>query len=247
MRTQEEVQLVDDLIARGLNDCEISRRTGIPRGTVRDWRRGLQPNFNRRFASSPGTIEIADEQEVAYTYLLGLYLGDGHITRLARTYRLRIALHGIYPGIVGSCIAAMETLLPNKVAISPTPSRAVVVSVYSNALPDLFPQHGPAHKHERKIELADWQLEITHRYPQELIRGLIHSDGSRGLNTVHVRGKTYRYPRYYFCNHSDDIRAIFCQHLDLLGIPWRRMNRFNISVAKRDGVARLDEFVGPKR
>jgi hypothetical protein len=141
----------------------------------------------------------------------------------------------------------METLLPNKVAVSPTPSRAVVVSVYSNALARLFPQHGPGHKHERTIELDDWQLELTHRYPQELIRGLIHSDGSRGLNTVHVQGKTYRYPRYYFCNHSDDIRAIFCQHLDLLGIPWRRMNRFNISVARRDGVARLDEFVGPKR
>jgi hypothetical protein len=95
MRTQEEVQLVDELVARRLNDCEISRRTGIPRGTVRDWRRGRRPNFNGRSASGSGAIEIADDQEAAYVYLLGLYLGDGHITRLARTYRLRIALDGI--------------------------------------------------------------------------------------------------------------------------------------------------------
>ena len=27
------------LVEFGINDCEISRRLGIPRGTVRDWRR----------------------------------------------------------------------------------------------------------------------------------------------------------------------------------------------------------------
>lgn len=27
------------LVDQGLNDCEISRRLGIPRGTIRDWRR----------------------------------------------------------------------------------------------------------------------------------------------------------------------------------------------------------------
>jgi hypothetical protein len=80
-----------------------------------------------------------------------------------------------------------------------------------------------------------------------LIRGLIHSDGSRSTNTIRHPAKTYTYPRYLFCNHSDDIRAIFCEHLDLLGIPWRRMNRWNVSVARREAVARLDEFVGPKR
>jgi hypothetical protein len=26
------------LIAGGLNDCEVARRTGIPRTTIRDWR-----------------------------------------------------------------------------------------------------------------------------------------------------------------------------------------------------------------
>jgi hypothetical protein len=72
-------------------------------------------------------------------------------------------------------------------------------------------------------------------------------DGCRAVNVVKSCGRARSYPRYTFSNRSDDIRAIFCQHLDLLDIPWRRMNRFNISVAKRDGVARLDGFVGPKR
>jgi hypothetical protein len=247
MRTEGEVRLVAELAAAGLNDCQISRVTGIPRGTVRDWRRGRRPRFDRHRLDADGVPVIDPEAEAAYAYLLGPYLGDGHITRMARTYRLRIALDGIYPGIVAECRVAMETVVPNRASICRTQSRAVVVHAYSNAWAQLFPQHGAGMKHLRRIELTDWQREITHRHPRELLRGLIHSDGCRGINRIHHGEKTYSYPRYQFTNHSDDIRAIFCEHLDLLDIPWRRMNRWNISVARREAVARLDEFVGPKR
>jgi hypothetical protein len=95
--------------------------------------------------------------------------------------------------------------------------------------------------------LVDWQQALTNTHPQALIRGLIHSDGCRSLNTVTANGRRHSNARYTFSNRSDDIRAILCEHLDLLGIPWRRMNRWNISVARREAVAGLDEFVGPKR
>ena len=48
-------------------------------------------------------------------------------------------------------------------------------------------------------------------------------------------------------NRSQDITDLLCEHLDLLGIEWRRMNRWTISVARRESVAKLDAFVGPKR
>jgi hypothetical protein len=67
------------------------------------------------------------------------------------------------------------------------------------------------------------------------------------MNRVVSGGRHYAYPRYTFSNVSDDIRGIFCDTCDALGIEWRRMNAKNISVAKRASVARLDEFVGPKR
>jgi hypothetical protein len=47
-------------------------------------------------------------------------------------------------------------------------------------------------------------------------------------------------------NASADIRELFCASCDALGIAWRRMNARNISVARRDAIAALDEFVGPK-
>jgi hypothetical protein len=40
MRTRQEVDRVMALRAEGLNACEIGHRTGIPRGTVRDWLAG---------------------------------------------------------------------------------------------------------------------------------------------------------------------------------------------------------------
>jgi hypothetical protein len=53
--------------------------------------------------------------------------------------------------------------------------------------------------------------------------------------------------RYEFSNRSDDIKRIFCEACDALGVQWRVMNRDSISVARRASVERLDEFIGPKR
>ena len=80
-----------------------------------------------------------------------------------------------------------------------------------------------------------------------ILRGLIHSGGSRFTNTVRHSGKTYAYPRYNFTSASADIRELFTSACDLLGIAWRQMNARNISVARREAVECLDAFVGPKR
>jgi hypothetical protein len=67
------------------------------------------------------------------------------------------------------------------------------------------------------------------------------------MNSIKHPKRTYSYPRYQFSNRSADIRAIFCEYCDKLSIEWRQMNRFNPSVARAESVARMDEFVGPKR
>jgi hypothetical protein len=110
----------------------------------------------------------------------------------------------------------------------------------------LFPQHGRGTKHHRKIELAGWQDEVVRDAPKAFLRGLIHTDGWRGVNRVHVKGRDYMYPRYQFSNRSDDIRRLFTDACDLLGVAWRRWTRYHISVARRESVAYLDTFIGPK-
>lgn len=117
---------------------------------------------------------------------------------------------------------------------------------YSNHWPCLFPQHGPGRKHERQIKLTAWQEAIVHEHPRPLLRGLIHSDGSRPLNTIRKGGREYAYPRYFFVNQSVDILGICGEALDRVGAEWRYNRRNSISVAKRDSVALLDTFIGPK-
>lgn len=61
-----------------------------------------------------------------------------------------------------------------------------------------------------------------------------------------IRGGTYSYPRYNFSNRSRDIHQLFIDAVEQLGIRWRWMNRHTISIARRDSVALMDTFVGPK-
>jgi hypothetical protein len=183
-----------------------------------------------------------------YPYLLGLYLGDGHLANMPRTYRLRIFLDALYPRVIGEAEAALSIINPSsKVAVEHSKrDRLVVVNGYSNAWPELLPQHGPGRKHKRSILLAGWQDGLCRRYPDRLLRGLIHSDGSRYLNTIRHPHRTYRYPRYEFSNRSEDIRRIFCSACDQVGVSWRPMSRYSVSVARRESVAILDQLVGPK-
>jgi hypothetical protein len=114
MRSAGDVALVRELVGDGLNDCEIARETGIPRTTVRDWRRA---EFRPRSAERPrdGDPHIHDFQGLprSYAYLLGLYLGDGFVARHRRgVYRLRITLDLRYPLIIAACQEAVAQVMP---------------------------------------------------------------------------------------------------------------------------------------
>jgi hypothetical protein len=255
MRSNVEYTEAIALAACGLNDCEIARATGVPRSTVRDWRKGPRAEHRvtrRRACAICGHPEhdFRALSRTSYAYLLGMYLGDGSIDRMPRTWRLRIALDLGWPEIVNECAASMRAVFPRNRVLSYQPdpsSRCQVVAVYSKQLVCLFPQHGPGAKHLRPIRLADWQAELVREQPKPFLRGLIHSDGCRFTNRVRTAGRTYAYPRYNFTNASEDIRDLFTSTCDLLGIEWRRMNAQNISIARRESVDYLDGFVGPKR
>jgi hypothetical protein len=251
VRSYSDFAAVRTLLATGLNDCEVARATGVPRSTVREWRIGEPRDTALRPACAvcDGPAHDLEDLPDSYVYLLGLYLGDGCLSEQPRgVLRLRITLDDHYPGIIGECVEAMAGVLPsNRPHVQKNHgAHCVEVGISSKQLRCLFPQHAPGRKHERRIVLAAWQQKLTTKRPDLLVRGLIHSDGCRSMNTVRHGGKAYAYPRYTFSNRSDDIKRIFCDACDLLEIEWRVMNRWNISVARRESVARLEEFAGPK-
>jgi hypothetical protein len=190
----------------------------------------------------------------SYSYLLGLYLGDGCVTGRGPCRQLVIALDDAYPEIIENCVAAVQLVLPEcrvgRYRLKHNNGTRVVAA--SQRWPEIFPQHGPGRKHTRPIRLEPWQREIVDVFPHEFLRGLIHSDGCRTVNRFKTklpsgRLAEYAYPRYFFSNLSADIRELFCEYCDRLGIRWTQSNHRNISVSHRRSVALLDEFVGPKR
>jgi hypothetical protein len=189
----------------------------------------------------------------SYSYLLGMYLGDGCVSATARSYQLVVVCDASYPDIIEDCATAMMlTLLPRQIGRNPhRVHRCVRVVASSQRWPEAFPQHGPGRKHERKIELADWQRAVVDRFPREFLRGLLHSDGCRTVNRFTTRlpsGRVaeYAYPRWFFSNRSADIRGLFCEYCERLGIRWTQSNPRNISVSHRTSVALLDSFVPAK-
>jgi hypothetical protein len=185
-----------------------------------------------------------------YAALLGFYLGDGHISRMARYFALRVSCDGVHPRIIDDVASLMSAVHPGRRVFRVRAPGCVVVQSHWLHWPCLFPQHGPGRKHERPILLEDWQRAVVEDHAAAFLRGLFHSDGSRFLNWTRQRvageWKRYDYPRWQFTNHSAEIRELCCWALDLVEVPWRQSNWKTISVSTRAGVARLDELIGLK-
>jgi hypothetical protein len=251
-RPRKQFELVKGLVAAGLSSREVAAVTDVPYGTVRVWRRRITPP---RGGHVPLTVPLETwrpPDRAAYAYLLGIYLGDGCLVEPPRgCAQLVITLDDRYPSVITEVREAIERTIPViRVRSARRPGCTAVLASHP-IWPFAFPQHGPGRKHEREIRLTDWQREITHAHPKALIRGLIHSDGSRCVNRFKVKlpsGRigAYAYVRYFFTNYSADIRGIFCEHCDVLGIRWTQSSFKNVSVAHRCSVALLDSFVGPK-
>jgi hypothetical protein len=174
-----------------------------------------------------------------------MYLGDGHISEMPRSYRLRIYLNRRQQDVIARVKQAISTLLPDHRVGEVQQRTASVTEVvsYSKAWPTIFPQHGPGRKHTRVIELTTWQEAIVREYPEEFLRGCLESDGCRHRRIVN--GKDY--PAYSFTNHSDDILRLVMWTCKLLRVGCRHNSRWNLSIARRPDVAKLDRLFGWKR
>jgi hypothetical protein len=245
---------VDKVLAlcrTGVATREISRLTGVPERTVAHWRRGDRravPAAPRPSAPCPH----CDRRPLdgSYAYLLGTYLGDGHISISQRTACLWIYCAGAWPGIQEEVKRAIKTVIPSTSVSVVQRTGCVAVKSFTKHWLCLFPQHGPGMKHTRPIVLERWQEELVAEHTGDFLRGLFHSDGCRMTNwtrrTVAGVERRYEYPRWFFTNRSADILGLCSASLDRLGIAHRFPRPDTISVARREAVAALDAAVGPK-
>jgi hypothetical protein len=236
---QEALQLIAD----GLNDGAVGRGLGLPRTTVRDWRRlGDRPEPDRcPRCWRPMRPLRADSAD--YAELLGVYLGDGCISLAGRVERLRVSLDARHPFVVDDIEALLRRCLPdNRVGrVHAHGGSNVILSTYHGHLSCLFPQHGSGRKHERPIVLEPWQSEHVSAAPWSFLRGCIRTDGCVFVN----RTGRYEYLSYEFRNYSQDILGIFVATCDLVGLRPRRYAK-RVRLCRRADVALLLEHVGTK-
>jgi hypothetical protein len=236
------------LHADGVPFSDIYRQLQLSRNTVAWWlyrRRepaACVPVGRCPFCDRPSRTV---DDPPAYAYLLGQYLGDGHLLTTVRVPLLTVTCDLRYPGLIHEVTTAMEACGAKTVGYQ---ERTGCISVRSSwkHWPCLIPQHGAGKKHDRPIRLHDWQQNIIAIHAERFLRGLFHSDGCRSINRIHHAGRTYSYPRYMFVNESADIMRLCQQSLDRLGIRWRMARPDSLSVARRAAVAELDRHVGPK-
>lgn len=235
-------------MARGESLSSISKRFGMNRATLRNWRDRPAPTNDPTACPRCSDGHLP---EGSYAHLLGLYLGDGCLSKHRRdVYALRIACDDAYPRLIDEAADAVLAVHPSRPAHRIHAVGHTSLVSYWKHWTCLFPQHGSGPKHHRKIELEGWQQQTVADYPELFLRGLFNSDGCRVANwttrTVSGHLKRYEYPRYMFSNESTDIMRLCQQALDLLDVPWRMPRSNALSVARREAVSRLDAFIGPK-
>lgn len=236
--------MVLELVAAGLTDCAVARETGVARTTVRDMRRSAEDPTRRACPRCWRLARPLDFDTARYAELLGFYLGDGHVSAVGRTDRLRISLDARHGLIVDDVVRLLRSSFPaNHVGIVFNDDGATAVPyVYSNHLRCLFPQAGAGLKHDRPIVLEDWQWRAVREAPWSFLRGLTHSDGCLFIN----RTGRYAYLSVAFSNRSPDVLELFAAACDLVGVQFRR-NGDHIRIYRRGSVREFAAFVGSKR
>jgi hypothetical protein len=165
MYLQATVDRARHLPQQGPIDDEAPQPADVSSGAVQRWRTGIRrvPSTQRKSGCPRCDGQALDVP--AYSYLLGLYLGDGCISvagdRAKGVWKLRIMCADSWPGLIQECAHAMRAIRPdNKVMMIQCQGCTEVLSC-SRHWPCLFPQHGPGKKHLRRIELAEWQQVIV--------------------------------------------------------------------------------------
>lgn len=252
--TKEQIEEVLRLFEDGKSKMEISRMTGINRRTLTDW---ISPKYIRKTDNPRNSYQpITDfneyldteEKRKAYAFILGVYLCDGHIctSKLLRAPALRLTNDIKYIKNTQEWIDNISVLLPENSINKHRHSKcnANLITVYSRKLVDLFPQHGPGKKHQRKLELAEWQRTIINKYPSEFLRACFQSDGC--IYTLKNGGRYYS-----FSNMSEDIMDWFLSALSSIGINKQKTRSvkskiFIVQISKKSDVEILQSIIAYK-
>jgi hypothetical protein len=119
MYPQTTVDIARQLSDIGILDRENAQICGVSIRSIRHWRSGdrrSQRGGRAGVRKSPPNCPRCHGRpldETAYAYLLGPYLGDGHITQGPRSYTLWLACADAWPGLLQQARQAVANVMPS--------------------------------------------------------------------------------------------------------------------------------------
>ena len=255
---QDQVDAVREWHTFGLNNCQISRELNIPRGTLRGWLYPRQPEQQvvaaadaRRAARVCQRCNGTESTlSVDYVYLLGLYLGDGCISG----HRKRGV---VAPDLSRPAISWPDRRVRTRDVGSDAVTRecaAVDRMRRDRGFLETLDSPFPATRRRPKMVASDRHGALAAKIDRRLSGtadprpdslGRMSSD-KHGERHGACKQRRYSCPRYMFTNMSDSIRFLFVEACERLNVRWMQTNARTIAVSRRDDVARLDTFIGPK-
>jgi len=266
-KTHEEYLNVLKLKSEGVTISEIARITNLTRSCVNNWiHRGSPSNMhvmmNGHPTRLPTTIDPIEAMNIIspiiddthkysnYSFILGLFLGDGCIYQAPRTIQLSVVLDKKYEEMNNNIVEIMSSFFGKRPLIHDLSvqrrqkriANAIVLKFNSINLGIIFPYLGGGRKDTRSIKLQEWQLPIINWV--ELLKGLMMSDGC-----YHYRASRNSY-HYEFSNKSRDIIDIAATALNKLGIHHSISfigSIYRIKIDRVHDVTKLHSMIGDKK
>ncbi len=124
-------------------------------------------------------IPIINPDKNLQAYVVGLSIGDGNLSLVRKTIRLRISCDDKYPNLILHIISSLKSLFPqNKVGTVKKKGNCTDVYVYSNHLEKLLGWKATkGSKFKQNVTTPDW-IKKTKEYKINYLRGLIETDGA---------------------------------------------------------------------
>ncbi len=178
--TKEQYDKVIEYKNQGYKMFEIVKLIDVPYFTIQNWFKGVgeiqysDEYINQKIQDEEGYeinnkqdflnfIKVFNELEepeciALYSYLFGLYLGDGNIYNFGRTERISYALDIKYTKLNDFSINCMTKFFGVRPSVLDRTnythsSNSIMLQTCSKYLDVIFPQHGYGLKNSRKIEL----------------------------------------------------------------------------------------------
>ena len=237
MRSKDEIQKIYQCWLGNDSQNQAAQKLSIPRGTIKDYYKkfslGVYPNWQQgedSKSSDESPCGFESHRAYHYSYLLGLYLGDGCISKSKdlkngdSVYKFRLFQDEKYPNLIEKHIKSIKELFPANKINKIKKTGCWEIYFYNKNLVEYFPQHGKGSKHKRDIKLKDWQKNIIQNNPAQFLSGLYESDGC--WFEIIIKEK-YKYSFIDFSNKSEDIHLLYQWSCSLLGVETRRHGKEN--------------------